>query len=225
MVKTILVVAAHPDDEVIGCGGTIARHVAEGDVVHVIFMADGVSSRMTANNNDLTQRNESAENAANVLGIYKNHYFGLPDNRMDTVPFLEIVKKIEGSVVDISPNIIYTHHHGDLNIDHKITNQAVMTACRPMPASCINEIYAFEVVSSTEWAIPSESPFTPNYYVEITDYMPKKSAALDCYLSEMRCEPHSRSKYHIDALSKHRGSTVGVLAAEAFVSIRTVRKI
>lgn len=225
MNKNILVVAGHPDDEVLGCGGTIARHASEGDIVQVIFMADGVSSRVSASDYDLSQRNASAENAANILGVSQTHYLGLPDNRMDTVPFLEIVKQLEDLILDISPEVIYTHHHGDLNVDHRITNQAVMTSCRPMPSGTVREIYAFEVVSSTEWAIPSEAPFLPNYYIEVTDYMLKKNLALDCYESEMRPEPHSRSKFHIDALAKHRGNTVGVLAAEAFVSIRNIRYI
>ena len=220
MVKKILVVAAHPDDEVLGCGGTIARHAAEGDVVHVIFMADGVSSRKTSNKDDLLKRNESAENSGKVLGIYKNYYLGWQDNRMDTVPFLEIVKKLEDLVIEISPEIIYTHHHGDLNIDHKITSQAVVTACRPIPSTSVKEIYTFEVLSSTEWARHNLEYFQPQYFVDITPYMELKLAAIENYSHEMREPPHSRSKANIEALAIYRGHSIGVQRAEAFVLVR-----
>ncbi len=216
MSKTILVVAAHTDDEAIGCGGTIARHVAEGDEVYAVFMADGVSSRSQADANNLSQRQSAAEKAREILGIRENIYLGFPDNCMDSVHLIEVVKSLEPIINSLKPHTIYTHHHGDLNIDHRITHQAVMTACRPMPGSSVREIYAFEILSSTDWANPIMDPFLPNCYVDIGAYLPIKMQALHAYSDEMRMEPHSRSLKHIEYLAGHRGFTVGMQSAEAF---------
>lgn len=220
--KTILVVAAHTDDEALGCGGTIARHVAEGDTVYAVFMADGVSSRVGADQADLTRRMQNAENARVILGIKENYYLGLPDNRMDSIPLIDVVQQLERILDKLKPSIVYTHHHGDLNIDHRITHQAVMTACRPLPGSSVKEIYAFEVMSSTDWATSTAEPFLPNYFVNISSQLSIKRAAINAYYQEMRKEPHSRSEQHLMSLASHRGQTVGVLAAEAFVSVRVV---
>lgn len=223
MAKTVLVVVAHADDEALGCGGTIARHVAEGDLVFVVFMADGVSSRAQAGQDDLVKRHAAAEHAREILGIRKNFYLGLPDNCLDSLPLIEVIKRLEPIFSKLQPNIVYTHHHGDLNVDHRITHQAVLTACRPTPGSHTQAIYAFEVISSTEWATPVAEPFVPNYYVNISDQLSTKIQALKAYHVEMRDTPHSRSLEHVAHLAHHRGHTVGVVAAEAFVVIRTVR--
>jgi len=220
--KTVLIVAAHADDEALGCGGTIARHVAEGDIVYAVFVADGVSSRAQADQEDLANRNAAAEHAREILGIHENFYLGLPDNRLDSLPLIEVVQRLEPIIRNLQPSIIYTHHHGDLNVDHRITHQAVLTACRPMPGSHVQAIYAFEVMSSTEWATVTANPFLPNYYVNISQYLIKKNAALNAYHAEMRKAPHSRSMEHLTNLAIHRGQSVGVLAAEAFMLIRVV---
>jgi LmbE family N-acetylglucosaminyl deacetylase len=222
MTNCVLVVAAHTDDEALGCGGTIARHIAEGDTVYAIFMADGVTSRLGADQKDLLGRNVAAENARGILGIKENFYLGLPDNRMDSIPLIDVVQKLEPIIDMLQPSIVYTHHYGDLNVDHRITHQAVMTACRPQPGRSVRAIYAFEVMSSTEWATPTVTPFLPNYFVDITKYLSKKNDVLNAYHSEMRKAPHSRSKEHLTNLAIHRGQSVGVLAAEAFMSIRVV---
>lgn len=223
MNKTVLIVAAHPDDEALGCGGTISRHVAEGDKVHAVFMADGVTSRADADPVCLQRRQSAAEQAHTVLGIHKVDYLGLPDNRLDSLPLLDVVQPLEIIIRSISPQIVYTHHHGDLNIDHRITHQAVMTACRPMPGFSVREIYTFEVMSSTEWCPPVQDPFLPSYYVDITHFLPTKLKALEAYNLEMRAPPHSRSIAHLDYLARHRGQSVGVEAAEAFMVVRIVR--
>lgn len=150
MNETILIVAAHTDDEALGCGGTIARHVADGDMAHAVFMADGVSSRPGAARDNLERRMAAAKQAHEILGLRRVEYLGLPDNRMDSLPLLDVVQALEAVVQAIAPQVIYTHHHGDLNIDHRSTHQAVMTACRPLSGSTIREIYSFEVLSSTE---------------------------------------------------------------------------
>lgn len=219
--KIILVVAAHTDDEAMGCGGTIARHVAEGDQVHLLFMTDGVGSREVVAK-EATERLTAAHQAAKVLGVSSFVNLSFPDNRMDSVALLDIVKEVEAKITEIQPEVIYTHHLGDLNIDHQITHKAVLTACRPQPNFCVKTIYAFEVLSSTEWQTPNYIPFTPNVFIDITDYLATKIQALKAYQEEMREAPHSRSLQHLELLTKHRGYTVGVTAAEAFMLIRAL---
>lgn len=221
--SAVLVVVAHADDEVLGCGGVVARHVAEGDEVHVVYMADGVGSRGGNFELEVNHRNEARDRALHVLGVTRWHALQFPDNRMDSVPLLDVVQPLERIVQDISPRIIYTHHYGDLNVDHRVTHQAVMTACRPQPGSSVREIYACEVISNTEWASPGLAPFLPNAYVDITPYWSVKRAALDAYALEMRQVPHSRSIIHAESLARHHGNCVGVEAAEAFMAMRLVR--
>lgn len=223
MAKTVLVVAAHPDDEVLGGGGAIARHVAEGDAVHVIFMADGVGSRNGELAQDLNKRNQAKNRALEILGVSSHHSLNLPDNRMDSLSLLNIVQPLEELIQSIQPCTIYTHHRGDLNVDHRLTHEAVLTACRPLPRSSIREILAFEVMSSTEWAGPGQPVFSPNVFIDVSGYWIKKLAALQEYDEEMRPDPHSRSIQHLDALSRHRGACVGVERAEAFELIRCVK--
>ena len=220
MSKIVLVVAAHPDDEALGCGGTIARHIAEGDTVYAVFMADGVSSR---SHGSLTKRKNAAESARNILGIKEYFYLDFPDNRIDSLPLIEIVQPLELIIRKTQPHIIYTHHHGDLNVDHRITHQAVLTACRPLPSTNLRELFAFEVMSSTEWATPISNPFLPNHYVDISNYLSIKLDVLKADQDEMRELPHSRSIKHIKYLAYHRGNSVGLFAAEAFLTIRVVR--
>jgi len=223
MSKTVLIVAAHTDDEALGCGGTIARHVADGDTVYAVFMADGVSSRAQADHDDLANRNAAAEHAREILGIRENFYLGLPDNRLDSLPLIEVIQRLEPIISKVQPSIIYTHHCADLNIDHRITHQAVMTACRPIPGDSVREIYAFEVASSTEWSSLVNQQFIPNVFVDITDYWHLKQHALDAYAIEMRPAPHSRSIDNIMAMALHRGHSVGKNKAEAFMLIRALR--
>ena len=222
MSKVVVVVAAHADDEVLGCGGAIARHVFQGDVVHVVFMSDGVASRAENSPVDLQRRNQARDKALGILGVTHCHALDFPDNRMDGVPLLDVVQALEPIIDRVRPERVYTHHNGDLNVDHRITHQAVMTACRPLPQSSVREILAFEVISSTEWATPALAPFLPNAFVDITDYLPRKLAALAAYHMEMRPEPHSRSVAHAEVLARHRGSCVGLKAAEGFVLARFV---
>ena len=221
--KTILVVAAHADDEALGCGGTIARHVAEGDTVHAVFLADGVSSRQGADAHELEQRLAAAEQARQVLGITTTTFLGLPDNRLDSLPLIDIIRPLETVVRQISPQVIYTHHYGDLNIDHRIAHQAVMTACRPIPECPVKEIYAFEVMSSTEWNSVGLMPFLPNFFNDISVYLEIKLKAMEAYMLEMRPMPHSRNKEHLTALARHHGHCLGLDAAEAFMVIRLLR--
>jgi len=215
----VLVVVAHPDDEVLGCGGAIAKHVSNGDQVFVIFMADGVTSRDGHTpGNELDTRKKAACNSCKILGTETPVFLDFPDNQMDTVSLLSIVKKLEDEIKSIQPNVVYTHHSGDLNIDHRLTHQAVMTVFRPIPGQSVKKIYTFEVLSSTEWNSGSfNRPFIPNYYVDITATIDTKLLALDEYREEMSDYPHSRSTEAVIALSKYRGATVGINSSEAFM--------
>jgi LmbE family N-acetylglucosaminyl deacetylase len=223
MADTVLVVAAHPDDEVLGCGGTIARHIASGDAVHVVFMTDGVSARVGVAAQACEERRAATEKAMQGLGVGDWSSLTFTDNRMDGLPLLDIVQPLERLIHDIRPRTVYTHHHGDLNVDHRITHQATMTACRPVPGQSVREILAFEIMSSTEWAAVGSQRFEPNLFVDIDAYWPLKRRALEAYGHEMRDWPHSRSLQHLDILAQHRGSCVGWARAEAFALLRCLR--
>ncbi len=220
MNKTVLVIAAHADDEALGCGGTIAKHVAQGDPVYAVFMADGVTSRSGSTEREQSARDEAAKQAQDILGIKKSFMLGFPDNRMDGIPLLDIVQKLEQVLDEVQPQVVYTHHYGDLNIDHRITHQATLTACRPVPGTSVQEIYAFEVLSATEWNTPGFCTFTPNVFVDITEHLETKVKALVCYRLELRDEPHTRSLDNVIRLAEIRGNFVGVGAAEAMMVIR-----
>lgn len=214
----ILVVAAHPDDEVLGCGATIARHSHNGDKVQVVFLADGYESRI-----DGVDREASAKEASELLGCEPPIFLNLPDNQLDSVALLYIVKEIEEIIGDFLPSIIYTHHYGDLNIDHQVAHRTVMTACRPQPNFCVKEIYSFEIVSATHWqSVSMGGLFSPNYFVDVSDFINNKINALHCYESEMRAYPHARSHEALINLSKFRGSSVGLQNAEAFCVERLI---
>jgi N-acetylglucosamine malate deacetylase 1 len=221
--KIILVVAAHPDDEALGCAGTIAKHVAYGDIVHIIFMTNGVSARDAGQSDDVMKRRIAAQKSSDILGVKSTKYFDFPDNKMDEVPILNVIKSIENVIKDLNPEIIYTHHIGDLNIDHQVVHKSVLTACRPLPNSSIKEIYAFEVLSSTEWQAPGNMMFAPNVFIDISKFIKIKEDTIDCYNLEMHKAPHGRSAENSIRLSALRGNSVGVCYAEAFMSIREIK--
>lgn len=225
MMNNVMVVAAHPDDEVLGCGGTIARHVSAGDEVHVLFMADGVTSRCSGDyKTQIDSRRCAATKVCNMLGAQPPIFLEYPDNRMDSIPLLDIVQELERNIQSIAPNVIYTHHGGDLNVDHRISYEAVMTACRPQPKCSVREIYCFEVLSSTEWALHCHSTmFVPNCFVDISSVLGKKMQALSKYGDEIRAYPHCRSLEAVESLSRLRGCFVGIGAAEAFYAERLLK--
>lgn len=225
----ILVVVAHPDDEVLGCGGTVARHAAEGDRVEVLILAEGATSRddqrdPRLRSAELAALRQAAWDAAKILGTEAPNFGDLPDNRLDSVPMIDVVKAVERMVSSARPDIVYTHHAGDLNVDHRVVHEAVMTACRPLPGCGIQQIFFFETASSTEWRLSTTSPFMPSCYVDVAAWMPAKLRALEVYASEMRPWPHARSMEAIDALARWRGATVGCAAAEAFMIGRYIRR-
>ncbi|NLT94823.1 MAG: PIG-L family deacetylase [Clostridia bacterium] len=226
--KSVLVIAAHPDDEVLGCGGTIAKHVKNGDQVNVVILAEGLTSRSFIGGKeefaeDLQKLKETAKKANKLLGVSSVLFSDYPDNRMDSLDRLDIIKEIEGLITRFKPDVIYTHHSGDVNIDHKRTHEAVITACRPFPGQTVKRILFFEVPSSTEWQIAGSAPyFMPNSFSDISETINIKLDALRIYNSEMRPWPHPRSIKAIEYLARWRGATVGMEAAEAFILGREI---
>ncbi|WP_299395029.1 PIG-L deacetylase family protein [Pelagibius sp.] len=227
--KDILIVAAHPDDEVLGVGGTAARHADEGDKVHVLILAEGSTSRgeqrdRNAHGEAIDALKQAARAAADCLGTQPPRFAGLPDNRMDQLDLLDIIKHVEAAVKEVDPAIIYTHHGGDLNLDHRLTHQAVLTACRPLPGARVEAIYAFETLSASEWSTPEIGrPFIPCHFVDVSRYLDSKRKALECYHREMRPFPHSRSIENVEYLARFRGGCVGFEAAEGFSVCRQLR--
>ncbi len=221
MTQSILILAAHPDDEVLGCGGTIAKLADEGAIVHVAFLADGVFSRageQTAQQLELSSRRAAAQKACEILGVKSVSFGDFPDNRMDTIPLLDIIQAVETLIVQHQPEIVFTHHAGDVNIDHRRLHEAVVTACRPQHGHPVKTLLCFEVPSSTEWQLPGSAPaFTPNWFVDISTMLVRKLAALEAYADELRTWPHPRSRQGVEHLAHWRGAMVGVDAAEAFI--------
>lgn len=226
----ILIVAAHPDDEILGCGGTIAKLVKQGHEAFTLILGEGITSRAVSRNinslkKDLHKLKEEARIANNIIGVKKVFFAEFPDNRFDSVDFLDIVKEIEKIKENLKPDIIFTHHIGDLNIDHQLTHRAVITATRPMKEESVKDIYAFEVPSSTEWnSFSKETIFIPNVFFEITDTIDLKIKSLTEYLSELREYPHPRSLQHINEAAKINGTKVGLEYSENFMLIRSIRR-
>lgn len=215
--KRILVVVAHPDDEVLGCGGLIARHVNLGQEVQVMSMTNGVSSRGSVSASAKEQRKHAAYNAANILGFKWSAMFDFPDNGLDSIPLLNVVTAIESVKTKFNPHVIYTHFASDLNVDHRIVYEAAITAFRPQPGEIWEEIRSFEIPSSTDWGLRA---FSPDTSVDITAQWDLKKQALLAYGSEMRTAPHSRSLDGIEALAAIRGHQAGFEKAEAFITVR-----
>lgn len=219
MKNNILVIVAHPDDEILGVGGTILKHVKNGGEANILVLGDGETSKDT--NIDVEKRESQAGETAQRLGVKNIFTEKLPDNQFDSVPLLQITKKVEKVINTIKPDIIYTHHAYDLNIDHRLTFQAVITACRPQPDFFVKKILAFETLSSTEWQIKDQAnAFCPNEYINISDYIDKKIEILKIYKDELRKYPHPRSTQGVKILAQYRGMEAGYKYAEAFQVIR-----
>ncbi len=221
MNKKILVIAAHPDDEILGCGATVAKMVKEGSEAYVLLLSGGVTSRSPAFEREKIKELKLQTKAANgILGIKEVYSKDFPDNKFDSVALLDIVKAVEEVKEAVKPDIIFTHSLKDLNIDHQITHKAVLTATRPMEDECVKEVYAFEILSSSEWNI--KDLFVPDTFVDIEETIDLKKEAMEAYKSELREYPHPRSLEGIEIQSKNRGMVAGLRYAEAFETIRRV---
>ena len=234
----ILVIIAHPDDEVLGMGGTILKHAKNGDKVTVAYMTTGITSRRSSNyqstssyetdekqksvmKNQIDQLRKDAEKSCKLLKVKKTMFFDFPDNELDTIPLLKIIKTIENIIKKIKPDRIYTSHYGDLNVDHKIVFDATLTACRPVKFA-VKEILCFEILSSTDWAFSYK--FKPNYFISIKNELANKIKAIRLYKNEIRKFPHPRSVENIQNSARKWGTVSGLETAEAFQLIRKFEK-
>ena len=234
----VLVIVAHPDDEVLGVGGTILKHSQKGDRVTVLYLATGITSRRKSGHQnklpynsdkkelekmkkEIADLRNDAQKACKTLKVKNSVFYDFPDNEMDSVPLLKVVKTIEGEIDKNKPNRIYTHHFGDLNVDHRVVYNATLTACRPISDS-IKELICFEVPSSTEWNYPSS--FNPNYFVNIENQLEQKIKAMEAYKNEIRKFPHPRSSRNLRLNANRWGAVSGNQAAEAFEIIRKIER-
>ena len=230
--KNLLVIAAHPDDEVLGCGATVRRLVNAGWVAHVVLMTGGVTGRF-ASGEDASEIAVSRaalmierDRAAEVLGFSSVIQFSFPDNRMDTVSRMDLSHSIRGVVEDIRPDLVFTHHPGDYNWDHTLTFEAALMACRRNPGDFApSEIRSFEVLSSSErgWR-HGDRMFCPTHYVDAKRTIDAKKRALRCYKSEYNPYPHPRSIEAMEYLARQRGNEIGLEYVEAFQLIRKVEE-
>jgi len=228
MKKKILVVAAHPDDDVLGCGGTISK-LKKKHLIKVLFLAEGTSCRFEnlfkkkQIQKEINVREKQAKKALKSLGVNLYKFFNLPCGRLDTIPIIEINKKIESEINTFRPNIIFTHSENDCNSDHKIIFKSVMMASRPNSKNTIEELYSFEVLSSTEWNFSNN--FNPNYFQILNKKnVQDKWKAFRHFKSEIHKFPLPRTKSGIFNLAKVRGSQAGFEYAEAFKLIRFFKK-
>ena len=223
MKNKVLVVVAHSDDETFGMGGTLKKHANNKDDVFVVSMTDGVSSRNKQSKKIISERKKSSLNAGKILGFKWKNCFDFPDNALDSIPMINLIKSLEEVKDSVSPNIVYTHSSKDLNIDHRIISQAVQTVFRPQPNEICREIRLFEVPSATDFGNESlTGSFLPNLFLDITKTWKEKKLASLAYKKELKDYPHSRSLKGLENLAKIRGNQVGLEMAEAFEIIRKI---
>ncbi|OUU53221.1 MAG: hypothetical protein CBC25_01105 [Pelagibacteraceae bacterium TMED65] len=221
--KHIAAIMAHPDDEVLGCGGSLARLSRSGASVHIFILATGLTSRGPVDKASLLALKNQARSAANRLGATTIDFANFPDNSMDSVKLLDIVKQVESFLTKTKPDLIFTHHNGDINIDHDLTQRAVMTATRALPGTQPLDVLACEVSSSTEFG-PANKRLQPHLYIRLTEDDVKAAIdALVCYEGEIRDWPHPRSAKALEHQLRLRGAECGVEAAEVFEVLRMVR--
>lgn len=225
MSRQVLVIAAHPDDETYGLGGTIARHVRQGDLASVLILSEGV----TARHNAIEPQKAAVRKACAALGVDDVRFADLPDQRLDGMPLLEVIQPIHELCKELWPQVVYTHHRGDANQDHRTVFAATLVAVRPFGGNPVERVLCYETASSTEWGPPfAEWEFLPNVFVDISATLEAKLRAVEAYRetfqSEVKPFPHPRSPEAVRIYAQQRGVTVGMLAAEAFVLVRELVK-
>ena len=221
----ILAVAAHPDDETLGAGGTLALHAARGDEVWVCIMSDGVTSR----HGEIERQKDCAVRACETLGVAHVEFVGLPDQRMDELSLLDLITPIEKQLAELQPDVVLTHFMEDANQDHRAVFRAVIVAARPMEGNSVSRVMCWETASSTEWAPPFPGTvFSPNVYVDISSTLDTKLEAMKAYsetfVSEVRPFPHPRSYEALEVYAKRHGIAVGLTAAEPFMLVREIAR-
>lgn len=218
----VLVVAAHPDDEVLGCGGYIRKLADDGTDIFLSVLGEGALSRCNSSARDVELLKEAGDVSAEILGIKKVAHHNLPDQKFDTLPILDINKIIEKEIETLKPDVVLTHHFGDLNRDHRIVSESVMVATRPTADCYIKKVLTFETPSSTEWNFNDPNKFMPHIFIDVSKVIDYKIKALEAYGSEIRNYPHPRSSDAIVNLAKHWGIVSGLEMAEAFMLVREV---
>jgi len=218
---TALVVATHPDDEVLGCGGVMARYAAAGESVHVLVVTRGIPEMWTPDQVEETRA--ALQRTHDLLAVASTRFLDFPAPKMDMVPQCELAQTISGIVCELQPHTVYIPHHGDLHIDHRAVYLASLVATRPVQGSSVCRVLCYETLSETDWAPPrSDQAFVPTVYVDISEQLTRKLEALACYQSQLKPFPNPRSLEAVEALACLRGATVGVRAAEAFELVREV---
>ena len=222
--KRVLVIAAHPDDEVLGVGGTVAKMTARGVECHLLIVTDGSSAQYRDMDNlqaIIDAKKLETKGSADILGFKSIHYGEQPDMRLDTTPHIQINQVIERVIDEIRPDTVFTHFWGDVNLDHQNVYKSTLVAVRPVMGQVVKELYCYRVPSSTEWTPnKADTMFMPNYFVDIERYAEQKYKAFACYTTELRDYPHPRSVQYLRETDKAAGLKVGLLAAEEFVLLR-----
>lgn len=219
---TVLVIAPHPDDEVLGCGGTIAKRVSEGHDVYVCVVTKGCEPLFPES--QVERVRTECRQADVYLGVKETVFLDFPAVMLESVPRYELNEGIAGVIRRIKPDEVYLPHRGDMQLDHKMTVDAAMVALRPKYEHIVKRIYAYETLSETGWDIPNSSnEFIPTVYEDISKVMKKKTEAMRLFQSQLSSFPAARSLEAVEVLAKHRGATVNVTAAEAFMLIREIK--
>lgn len=217
----ILVIAPHPDDEILGCGGSIAYHVARGDTVYVLVVTRGDPGIFPPAVIEKT-RGELAE-AHQVLGVAGVEFLDFPAPKLDSIPGYQIADAIGKTLKRLAPQTLYLPHRGDIHADHRIVFDAALVAARPINGCSVKTILCYETLSETEWGYPfGADVFSPTVYIDISSHLERKLEALRCYQSQLLPAPHPRSLEAVEALARHRGSAINAAAAEAFVLVREI---
>ncbi len=223
MGKKILVVAPHPDDEILGCGGTIKKYLSAGNRVFILIMSRG-KKELYSDEKILNVRRE-AEAAHSILGVTGTRFLDFPAPDLDTIPISEISEAIRKVIVELNINTLYLPHYGDIHHDHKIVFNAGLVAARPVNGNPVRSIYTYETLSETEWGTPeASSAFTPTCYENISGFFDSKVEAMKCYKSQLKEFPNPRSLKNIESLATYRGASVGFTFAEAFMVIRIINE-
>lgn len=217
----VLVFSAHPDDEVIGAGGTIARHAASGDEIYWCIVTQGYSPPWSEET--LAAAKQQVYEVQQILGIRKVFFLGFPTVKLNTVPYIDLSSALQRVVDEVKPEIVYTTPRDDINQDHRIVFECTLVATRPLPGNSVRRLLCYEISPTTRFGLPAgSSGFISNVFIDITEYMDKKLAAMNCYKTELREYPHPRSLEGIRLFAQERGLSVGLKAAEAFMLVREI---